>query len=59
MPVTVRGGAITTLAWVFVYFLAPETKGRSLDEVHSYWEGGKAGRRQVLACYGDIPAACI
>jgi MFS family permease len=33
--------AITTLAWVFVHFLAPETKGRSLDEVHSYWADGR------------------
>jgi MFS family permease len=33
--------AITTLAWLFVFFLAPETKGRSLDEVHAYWTGGR------------------
>jgi MFS family permease len=43
--------AITTLAGVFVIFLAPETKGRSLDEVQSYWEGG---RRWPVA--GDLPA---
>ncbi len=43
--------AITALAWVFVHFLAPETKGRSLDEVHSYWEGG---RRWPVA--GDMRA---
>lgn len=33
--------AVTILAWVFVHFLAPETKGRSLNEVHSYWAGGR------------------
>ncbi len=33
--------AITALAWIFVFFLAPETKGRSLDEVQSYWEAGR------------------
>lgn len=33
--------AITTLAWLFVFFLAPETKGRSLDEVHAYWTDGR------------------
>ena len=32
---------VTGLAWVFVYVLAPETKGRSLDEVHSYWAEGR------------------
>jgi MFS family permease len=32
---------ITALAWLFVYTLAPETKNRSLDEVQSYWEGGR------------------
>jgi hypothetical protein len=34
--------AITTLAWVFVHFSAPETKGRSLDEAQSYWEAGRS-----------------
>ncbi|NUT47635.1 MAG: MFS transporter, partial [Saccharothrix sp.] len=33
--------AITVLAWLFVFFLAPETKGRSLDDVQSYWENGR------------------
>jgi len=32
---------VTALAWVFVYVLAPETKGRSLDEVHAYWSEGR------------------
>ena len=46
--------AITILAWVFVHFLAPETKGRSLDEVHSYWAGGRR-----WPATGDMPAARI
>jgi MFS family permease len=33
--------AVTILAWLFVHAHAPETKGRSLDEVQSYWEGGR------------------
>ncbi|EME55873.1 MFS transporter [Amycolatopsis decaplanina] len=33
--------AITALAWIFVFVAAPETKGRSLDEVQSYWEAGR------------------
>ena len=34
--------ASTALAWAFMHSMAPETKGRSLDEVHSYWEGGRS-----------------
>jgi MFS family permease len=33
--------AVTILAGCFVFFLAPETKGRTLDEVQSYWDGGR------------------
>ncbi|MEQ4725237.1 MFS transporter [Nonomuraea sp. B19D2] len=44
--------AITTLAWLFVHFLAPETKGRSLDEVQSYWESGRN-----WPATGDTPAS--
>jgi MFS family permease len=46
--------AITTLAWFFVFFLTPETKGRSLDEVHTYWADG---RRWPPT--SDMPAAQI
>ncbi|CAL9498300.1 Arabinose-proton symporter [Actinosynnema sp. ALI-1.44] len=37
---------VTAAAWLFVFFLAPETKGRSLDEVQAHWEGaaGAAAR---------------
>lgn len=42
------GGAVSfgffalmaALAWVFVWKLAPETKGRELEEIKSYWENG-------------------
>jgi MFS family permease len=46
--------AITALAWVFVHVLAPETKGRSLDEVQSYWEGNRR-----WPATGDLPAARV
>lgn len=40
---------VTALAWLFVFFLAPETKGRSLDEVQAHWEvtAGRSVRRPV------------
>ena len=28
------------LAWIFVWKLAPETKGRELEEIRHYWENG-------------------
>ncbi|MFD7137219.1 MFS transporter [Streptomyces sp. NPDC059894] len=34
--------AITIAAWLFVFFLAPETKNRSLEEVQGYWENGRS-----------------
>jgi sugar porter (SP) family MFS transporter len=45
---TELGGALSfgffatmaVLAWVFVFKLAPETKGRELEEIRHYWENG-------------------
>jgi sugar porter (SP) family MFS transporter len=31
---------MAVLAWLFVFKLAPETKGRELDEIRHYWENG-------------------
>lgn len=31
---------MAVLAWFFVYKLAPETKGRDLEEIRLYWENG-------------------
>ena len=31
---------LSALAFVFVFKLAPETKGRDLDEIRDYWENG-------------------
>lgn len=31
---------MAVLAWIFVWRLAPETKGRELEEIRHYWENG-------------------
>ena len=31
---------LAVLAWVFVFKLAPETKGRNLDDIQEFWENG-------------------
>ena len=31
---------LAALAFVFVWWLAPETKGRPLEAIRAYWENG-------------------
>jgi SP family galactose:H+ symporter-like MFS transporter len=37
-------GLVSILAWLFAYFLVPETKGRSLEEIEAHWRAGKRPR---------------
>jgi SP family galactose:H+ symporter-like MFS transporter len=37
-------GAIAFGAWVFIYFLVPETKGKSLEQIEAHWRTGKSPR---------------
>ncbi|MGW1681298.1 sugar porter family MFS transporter [Saccharopolyspora sp. NPDC002376] len=32
--------ALAAISWAFVYRFAPETKGRSLESIRTYWENG-------------------
>ncbi|WP_238018457.1 MFS transporter [Dactylosporangium sp. AC04546] len=32
---------ITALSWLYLFRVAPETRGRSLDEIHAYWQAGR------------------
>ncbi len=34
-------GAVSIGAWFFSFFLVPETKGRSLEEIEAHWQAGK------------------
>jgi SP family galactose:H+ symporter-like MFS transporter len=33
-------GAITVCAWIFIYKLMPETKGKTLEQIEAYWRSG-------------------
>ena len=37
-------GAVTIAAWLFAYFMVPETKGRSLEQIEAHWRAGKPPR---------------
>lgn len=39
--------ALSVLAWFFILALAPETKGRSLEEIRQYWDNGASWADQT------------
>ena len=49
-------GALAVAAFAFVFKLAPETKGRHLEEIRHYWEnGGKWPTASVAATAAEQP----
>jgi len=47
---------VTVLAWAFVRAYAPETRNRSLEEVHAYWRNGRRWPAPGTAA-APVPAA--
>ena len=37
-------GAVSIGAWLFAYFLVPETKGKTLEQIEAHWRAGKHPR---------------
>jgi MFS transporter, SP family, galactose:H+ symporter len=37
-------GAVSIGAWVFAFFLVPETKGKTLEQIEAHWRAGKPAR---------------
>jgi sugar porter (SP) family MFS transporter len=37
-------GVVSIGAWLFAFFLVPETKGRSLEEIEAHWRAGRQPR---------------
>jgi MFS family permease len=37
-------GLVTIGAWLFAFFLVPETKGKTLEQIEAHWQAGKQPR---------------
>jgi MFS transporter, SP family, galactose:H+ symporter len=37
-------GAVSALAWFFAFFLVPETKGKTLEQIEAHWRAGRRPR---------------
>jgi hypothetical protein len=50
-------GLLAVAAFVFVFVLAPETKGRPLDDIRHFWENGGTWPPDTSAEWSEAVAA--
>ncbi|MEV8514165.1 hypothetical protein [Dactylosporangium sp. NPDC051484] len=41
--------AVTVASWLYLFRQAPETRGRTLEEIHEYWQNGRTWPRPVTS----------
>ena len=37
-------GVVSSGAWLFAFFLVPETEGKTLEQIEAHWQSGKPAR---------------
>src|SRR6266478_3900171 len=37
--------SFSVMSWFFAYYLVPETKGRTLEEIEAFWRAGRSSRK--------------
>jgi SP family galactose:H+ symporter-like MFS transporter len=37
-------GIIAIGAWIFIYLMVPETRGKTLEQIEAHWQAGKSPR---------------
>jgi len=39
--------SFSVMSWLFAYYLVPETKGRTLEEIEAFWRTGRSSRKMA------------